>query len=230
MYYQGVGRRTGLLFLAMFLAASWSGVFAYDTVSDWNAIAEQAVTVAGHPPPVASLDFAIVQAAVYDAVVALDRRYEPYHVVIPRASGSPEAAAAKAAYDVLVYLFPAQNGSLTTTFSNYLATHGISPYDPGITVGLQAAAGIIALRSNDGRFPPGQPPFMGGTAAGVWRHPLVHSWTSAPVRSRPHALGGERYSFYDETQLPVSRRGAARSLKRVVCRRLQRGEGARRQV
>jgi hypothetical protein len=155
--------------LATLLAASWSGAYAYDTVSDWNAIAEQAVTDSGHPPVVASLDFAIVHVAIYDAVIALDRRYEPYHAVIPRASGSPEAAAAKAAYDVLVYLFPAQTASLTTTFSYYLATHGISPHDPGITVGQQAAAGIISLRSNDGRFPAGQPPFMGETAAGVWR-------------------------------------------------------------
>jgi hypothetical protein len=153
----------------MFLAASWSGAYAFDTVSDWNAIAEQAVTLAGHPPPVASLDFAIVHAAVYDAVVALDRRYEPYHVVIPDASGSPEAAAAKAAYDVLVYLFPAQSASLTTVFSNYLANRGILPQDPGIMVGQRADAGIITLRSNDGRFPAGQQPFMGGTAAGVWR-------------------------------------------------------------
>jgi hypothetical protein len=170
-YYKGVGPvklRTGVLFLATLLVAGRSGAYA-DTVSDWNAIAEQAVADGGHPPVVASLDFAIVHVAIYDAVISLDRRYEPYHVVIPRASGSPEAAAAKASYDVLVYLFPAQSARLTTTFSYYLANHGISPQDPGITVGQQAAAGIISLRSNDGRFPAGQPPFMGGTAAGVWR-------------------------------------------------------------
>jgi hypothetical protein len=43
----------------------------------------------------------MADTAVYDAVQAIDRRIEPYHVEIPEASGSPEAAAA---HDVLVYL------------------------------------------------------------------------------------------------------------------------------
>ena len=60
------------------------------------------------PGPVVFLDLAIVQAAVHDAVQAIDRRFEPYHVEIPGASGSPEAAAAKAAHDVLVNILPGQ--------------------------------------------------------------------------------------------------------------------------
>jgi hypothetical protein len=36
-------------------------------------------------------------------------------------------------------------------------------------VGQEAAAGIIALRANDGSFPPNPPPFTGGTDIGVWR-------------------------------------------------------------
>src|SRR5688572_16074472 len=112
---------------------------------------------------------AIVQAAVYDAVQAIDRRFEPYHVEIPGASGSPEVAAAKAAHDVLVYLFPAQAASLDTTFQQYLAAHGLSDSDLGVAVGATAAAGIIALRTNDGRFPPNQVPFVGGTRPGEWR-------------------------------------------------------------
>ena len=38
-----------------------------------------------------------------------------------------------------------------------------------MAVGQKAAAGIIALRANDGTFPPNPPDFIGGTAPGVWR-------------------------------------------------------------
>jgi hypothetical protein len=117
------------------------------------------------------LDLAIVQAAVHDAVQAIDRRYTPYHVMLLRgASGSPEAAAAKAAHDVLVNILPGQAASLDTTYHDYFTTHGLAENDPGVTVGALAAAGILALRANDRRVPnPPLPPFTGGTEPGQWR-------------------------------------------------------------
>jgi hypothetical protein len=95
-------------------ALSWSPVARADAVLDWNAIAVNAISMAEppRPGPVGFLDLAVVQAAVYDAVQAIDRRFKPYHVEIAGASGSPEAAAAKAAHDVLVQIFPAQAASL----------------------------------------------------------------------------------------------------------------------
>ncbi|MEY2483726.1 MAG: hypothetical protein QOK24_2254 [Verrucomicrobiota bacterium] len=140
-----------------------------DAVADWNAIAERSVVTAAHPPPVASLDFAIVHAAIYDGIMAIDGRYQPYYVQIPNASGSMDAACAKAGHDILVYLFPAQSGQLDADYNAYLAQHNISPSDPGVAVGAQAAAGIAALRSNDGRFPPSPPPYFGNTGTGQWR-------------------------------------------------------------
>jgi hypothetical protein len=142
-----------------------------DAVADWNAIAIQTITAAtpARPATVGFLDMAIVQVAVYDAVQAIDRRFKPYHVEIPGASGSPEAAVARAAHDILVNLFPAQTMSLDLTYAQYLLTHGLAPNDPGVAVGATAAAGIIALRANDGRFPPNQIPFTGSTDIGKWR-------------------------------------------------------------
>src|SRR5262245_35203112 len=142
-----------------------------DAVADWNAIAVQTISAAtpALPATVSFLDMAIVQAAVYDAVQAIDKRFKPYHVEIPGASGSPEAATAKAAHDILVNLFPAQTMSLDTTYAQYLLAHGLTPNDPGVAVGATAAAGIIALRANDGRFPPNQVPFTGSTDIGKWR-------------------------------------------------------------
>src|SRR5262245_24898963 len=142
-----------------------------DAVTDWNAIAIQTISaeMPARPVPVAFIDMAMVHAAVYDAVQAIDRRFKPYHMEIPGASGSPEAAAAKAAHDILVNLFPAQTMSLDTTYAQYLSSHGIAPNDPGVEVGRAAARGILDLRANDGRFPPNQVPFVGATNPGAWR-------------------------------------------------------------
>src|SRR5262245_29797922 len=90
-----------------------------DAALDWNLIAVQTVLAANPPrpgPTVPFLDLAVVQAAVHDAVQAIEQQFEPYHVEIPGASGSPEAAAARAAHDVLVNIFPGQSAALDTTY------------------------------------------------------------------------------------------------------------------
>jgi hypothetical protein len=155
--------------LAILLAAPASA--RADAVADWNLIAMQGIAAANpaHPPPVTFIDMAIVQAAIYDAVQAIERRYKPYHVEIAGASGSPAAATAKAARDVLVNLFPDQTPTIDNIYNQYLIDHSLSSADPGVAVGATAASGIIALRANDGRFPPGQMPFAGGKNPGEWR-------------------------------------------------------------
>lgn len=89
--------------VAFLLAAPASA--SADAVADWNAIAVQATVTGARPGPSGVVDIAIVQAAVYDAVQAIEKRFEPYYVEIKGASGSPVAAAAKAAHDVLVNRF-----------------------------------------------------------------------------------------------------------------------------
>ena len=140
-----------------------------DPIAAWNEITEKSVKTAGHPPPVASLDFAIVHLAIYDAVESIDRRYDPYQSFVPNATGSLSAAAGKAGHDVLVGLFPAQSQALDGEYEKFVAENGIDPLDPGIAVGAQAAAKILALRSSDGRFPPNPVPFLGSTVVGKWR-------------------------------------------------------------
>jgi hypothetical protein len=162
---------TRLLLCTLFLGVLIGSAHA-DAVTDWNLIAVQSVVAAGpaRPGPSGALDIAMVHAAVYDAVQAIEGEFQPYYVDIPDASGSPVAATAAAAHDVLVSRFPAQVASLDVTYQNYLASNGILPTDPGIAVGQRAAAGIIALRACDGAFPnPAPPPFVGGTAIGQWR-------------------------------------------------------------
>ena len=158
-----------LWFVLAALASHVTTLVHADAVTDWNEISTKAILTAGRSPLITSLDYAIIHAAVYDAAIAFDGRFEPYHVVIPNAAGSPVAAVATAAHGVLVALFPAQQAALDTVYQEYLTANGLLATDPGVTVGQLAAAGILALRANDGRFPPNPPPFTGGTDLGIWR-------------------------------------------------------------
>jgi len=142
---------------------------AEDPIAAWNEIAEKAVKTAGHPPPVAALDFAIIHLAIYDAVQAIDHRYYPYHGPVRRASGSPSAAAAKAGHDVLVWLFPTQSATLDADYTKFLRENGIDLFDPAAALGAKAALDMLTLRSNDGRFPPNPAPFLGSNEPGQWR-------------------------------------------------------------
>ena len=142
---------------------------AADPIADLNAIAEKAIKASKHPLPVTSVEYAIVQLAIYDAVESIDQRYQPYQAFVPGATGSMTAAAGKAGHDALVGLFPGQASTIDADYANFLTTYGIDPSDPGIAVGAQAAADILALRANDGRFPLNPPPFLGSNAIGQWR-------------------------------------------------------------
>jgi hypothetical protein len=108
--YMTLPRRLSALTLAALLSgATFANADPYsDAVIDWNAISIDAINTAtgmgpmgtGRLPQGTIFDLAKIQLAVYDAVQAIEQRYEPYHVVIDDASGSPEAAAARAAHDM----------------------------------------------------------------------------------------------------------------------------------
>jgi hypothetical protein len=99
---------------------------------------------------------ALVHVAMFDAVNAIDRTYEPYHARVPASSGaSLEAAAAQAAHDTLVALYP----TLQAVFDEALAGNlvGIAPdqASQGIAIGQEVARQILELRATDGALTPG---------------------------------------------------------------------------
>jgi hypothetical protein len=127
-----------------------------DTVTDWNVNATNAlIATAGQSPTVSTINLAIVQGAVYDAVNSIDGRYEPYLVrVRAKRYYSQDAAAATAAYRVLAALVPAQQPTLAGQYQSSLAAIPPGPArDGGVAVGEIAAAAMLAARANDGRFP-----------------------------------------------------------------------------
>jgi len=157
-----------------------------DAVTDWNLIASNAIVVtAGQPPPVSVLHFAMVQGAVYDAVNAIDRGHRPYLVQPPsNPTDSKEAAAATAAYRVLVGVFPGQAGTLQPLYDAYIA--GLPDNPPGskaagITIGETTAAAMLQARMNDGSVPA-----RAGRLAP----------NAAELRERPRAVGRERAAVH----------------------------------
>src|SRR5688572_444259 len=101
--------------LAMILAGATTA--RADAVVDWNIITGQTIPFATRAGGAPALDYAMVHAAIHDAVQAYDGQFEPYAVEITGASGSPVAAVAKAAHDVLVARFPAQTAALDATYN-----------------------------------------------------------------------------------------------------------------
>lgn len=162
-----------------------AGAASADAVVDWNEITVASVTV-GRPGPVGVLDVALVQIAVHDAVQAIEKRYEPYHVEIKGAKGLRSAAVAAAAHDMLVGLYPAQAANLDATYFNYLAEKGLND-NAGLLAGQKAAAGILPLhRPAPNPLPP---PFVGGTGPGVWRPtPSFLGTPPAPPPFSPMAM------------------------------------------
>jgi hypothetical protein len=162
-------RRVGVLVAASAFLALVAPARA-DVVTDWNGYAATALgATAGQTGPVSVLHLAMVHGAMYDAVNAIDRRYQPY-LRAPRArrSYSRNAAAATAAYRVLSALLPAQQPALDALYATSLASvpQGRAR-EGGITVGAATAARMLAARENDGRFASFR--FPVGTAPGEWQ-------------------------------------------------------------
>jgi hypothetical protein len=122
-------------------------------VITWNDIAQRsAIQVAKQSTAHAMISIAFVQAAVYDAVVAIEGGYQPYQVRLAQLpEASVDAAVATAAHHVLVHYFPAQQAALDADYAASLAAVADGPAKlAGIAVGQATAAGTIARRQNDG--------------------------------------------------------------------------------
>jgi hypothetical protein len=152
-----------------------------NVVDDWNAIAQQAIVVnAARGGGAAVVDFAYVHIAIYDAVNAIDGRYSVF-AVQPLSSpvgGSPEAAAATAAYLTLKWMFPMQQAYLDGVYASYMA--GIPSGGPktiGTLIGTEVGNAFTMLRTGDGRN--ASVPYFFGSGPGVYQ--LTPGCPSSPA-------------------------------------------------
>jgi hypothetical protein len=153
-----------------------------NAVLDWYRYAGREVNQAAqmrNQPQRARLEMAMVQGAVYDAVNAIARTNQPY-LVAPRARRwySKNAAAATAAYWVVIALLPDRQPALEPLYQQSLAAIPAGAAKTGgIRVGKRAARAMLVAREGDGRDGSRQPVF--GTQPGVWR-PTPPAFAVAP--------------------------------------------------
>src|SRR3984893_7361340 len=144
-----------------------------DEVIQWNKTLLAIVRTPGAQPATvhSTRNFAIMHAAIYDAVNAIDEKHKPYLVTVPEVSrnASQEAAAASAAHEVLARLYPTFKAQLDVELQQSLASIADEKEKAeGIAIGLAVADRILALRSNDGSDAP-PIPYVFGTAPGDYQ-------------------------------------------------------------
>lgn len=138
-------------------------------VLDWNQVSLQAIQATKTAPPVAARDLAIVHTAIYDAVNAILKFGKSYHATIKAPKGaSAEAAAAGAAYQTLVNLFPTQRATFDAALSASLAKIADGKSEQrGLALGIAVANNILAWRSTDGATATGS--YTPPTGDGYWQ-------------------------------------------------------------
>ena len=125
-----------------------------DVLSDWTDTGLKAAVAAKQPPFVQTRTLAMVHVAILDAVNGIERRYAWYGALASDKAdraAAPDAAAATAAHDVLVAVFPDQTAVLDAALAGSLErVSDANARRSGSALGRRAAAAIVALRASDG--------------------------------------------------------------------------------
>src|SRR5437879_5079740 len=144
-----------------------------DEVIQWNKTLLTIVRTPGAQPATVhpTRSFAIMHAAIYDAVNAIDGTHEPYLIRVEDVSrhASQEAAVAAAAHAVLSGLYPTFQVTLDAQLDQSLAQipDGLSKA-AGVSVGRAVGQAILTLRSDDGSA--ARPvPYVFGNAPGDYQ-------------------------------------------------------------
>ena len=171
-----------------------------DTLHRWNQISinasglDHTPVTPGDPrhfgeqlgPARASRAVAIVHIAMFDALDAVVGGYKSYTgVQAPHGAMSSDVAIAQAAHDTLAAMFPSQTAAFDALLAEDLAAeHNDNKRANGITLGRNAAAAILALRTNDGSQVP-EPRF------GIDYFPSDQPghWRQDPISMIPIAMG-----------------------------------------
>jgi hypothetical protein len=142
-----------------------------DPVIEWDNVLIDTLradtTRAG--PGFSSRAGAIVHAAIFNAVNAIDGKYVSYHSSLTADhSTSADAAVAAAGWRTLSSLYPAQQADLDDALATTLARVKNGPKeDAGVALGIAAADEILALRAND--HSEDIVPYTPGSDPGDWR-------------------------------------------------------------
>lgn len=160
-----------------------------EVIVQWNRVLMETVLTPGQHPatimPVRS--YAIMHTAMFDAVNSIEGSHTPYLTDVPGSqNASVQAAAAQAARDVLVGLYPTRVAIFDAELA--VSLQGIEEYraQQGIRVGQIVAERILAVRATDGwNAPP--PAYVLPATPGNWQ-PVPPANTAATFTHYPSVM------------------------------------------
>jgi hypothetical protein len=155
---------------------------ADNAVIRWNRFLLDLQATPGDQPATVhpTYDLALMHAAIYDAIVSIDRSASPYLTTVhgPHSASLPAAADA-AAHDTLAALYPALAPTIDQQYMTELAqVPGSRHKEQGVDVGQAVAQELLAARADDGSTA-SLLPFTPGTNPGDYQ--LTPPAFAAPV-------------------------------------------------
>lgn len=215
--------------IAILVAACFCAAANADIATQWNTVGLDTIRATGTSPPATGRAMAMVHTAMFDAYNGIAGGFSQYAAgICPTGGADAQAAAAQAARDVLVGLYPGRTGVYDATLASQLAAipDGAAKA-AGISYGQSVAAQTLARRATDGSSntpaytPSGQiggwVQTPGGTANPLFQqYATVSCWamqSSSMFRpAAPPSVGSAEYAAaYDE----VRRLGSAGSVERT---------------
>jgi hypothetical protein len=186
-----------ILSLSISFSARAASTAAKDNpVIQWNKTLLAIVRTPGAQPATVhpTRSFAVMHAAMYDAVNAIDGTHRPYLVRLEHISphASQDAAAASSAHAVLLALYPAHQTTIDAQFEQSLIQipDGADKAE-GVVIGKAVADAMLDLRSDDNSASPPIPYVFGGdpgdyqsTPPNFPKQPVFTHWS----RVTPFAL------------------------------------------
>jgi hypothetical protein len=136
-------------------------------VIQWNKTLLTIVRTPGAQPATVhpTRSFAVVHAAMYDAVNAIDGAHQPYLVRLEHISphASQDAAAASSAHEVLIALYPTFQTAIDAQLEQSLTQiPDRADKAEGVVIGKAVADAMLDLRSDDNSALPPIPYVFGG--------------------------------------------------------------------
>jgi hypothetical protein len=145
-----------------------SGGDAPTVIYEWNKVLQD--TIPGGGGAGAPRFYALTHIAMFDAINAIERAYEPYRVQFKNpVNGAAPAAAAQAAHDVIVALNPAATTAYDTLLEQQLGSGAPGFERHGAAIGARVAAEILAWRQNDGWLVSPFPAYSEPALPGRWQ-------------------------------------------------------------
>jgi PAP2 superfamily len=174
-------------------------------ILDWNKTALE-ITALNHATHglLNSRIFAMVHLAQHDAINAIENRFHTYALEERNLKGDPIAAAASAAYEVILAHAPNQKDLLNQRLQASLSqiTEGIAKTQ-GIETGKKAAEAILALRSKDGAAADPISKVETSSTPGVYQPVAPFDFAFAPFWAKMQTFSLEKADQFRVSPMPA---------------------------